>query len=117
MGILEAINPFKRVSDALSGPLPKKDAPFDPEGTGYDYETARKWGLRPDASGHWPSRVPQTGMLLKGRKHKTWPLTEQGEAKAGFGIEFRDGRYYSVPKQQDQMQLMIDALKFWKPIK
>lgn len=71
---------------------------FDPEGEGYDYFTAYKYGLRPDATGHWPSREPTTGVLLKGRKHKTWKLTERGEAKAGYTIVKRDGRYYSVKK-------------------
>lgn len=69
---------------------------FDPESDGYDYATAINYGLGPDDTGHWPSRVPQTGMLLKGRKHKTWALTEQGEAEAGYDIyKGSDGRYYS----------------------
>ena len=71
---------------------------FDPEGEGYDYETAKKAGLKPDKTGHWPSRVPKTGMLLKGRKHKTWKLTEQGEAAAGYEIFKHNGRYYSKSK-------------------
>lgn len=69
---------------------------FDPEGEGYDYETAYKYGLQPDETGHWPSRVPQTGQILKGKKHKTWGLTEQGEKEAGYKIEKRDDRYYST---------------------
>jgi len=71
--------------------------PFDPEGLEYDYESARTYGILPDKTGHWPSRVPSTGLLLKGRGHPTWPLTEAGEKKAGYKIIFRDGRYYSVP--------------------
>ena len=72
---------------------------FDPEGTGYDYESAEKAGLGPDSSGHWPSRVPETGLLLKGRKHKTWHMTEAGEKKAGYKIVKRKGRYYSEKKE------------------
>lgn len=72
--------------------------PFDPEGAGYDYESARKYGLKPDETGHWPSRVPQTGLLLKGKKHPTWYKTEEGERKMGYKIRKRkDGRYYSHP--------------------
>lgn len=69
---------------------------FDPEGSGYDYESARKAGLSPDETGHWQSRDPQTGLLLKGRKHETWDLLEQGEREAGYEISRgKGGRYYS----------------------
>jgi hypothetical protein len=72
--------------------------PFDPEGDGYDYETAQKHGIKPDETGHWQSREPKTGQILKGRKHNTWNLTEEGERKAGYTIfKGKDGRYYSNP--------------------
>lgn len=71
---------------------------FNPEGAGYDYATAQKHGLGPDKSGHWPSRVPETGVLLKGRKHKTWHKTVQGEEAANHRIIKRGKRYFSVPK-------------------
>jgi hypothetical protein len=70
---------------------------FDPEGTGYDYETATKYGIVPDKTDHWQSREPTTGLLLKGRKHETWPLTIKGETEAGYKIILKNGRYYSVP--------------------
>ena len=71
-------------------------ANFDPEGTGYDYESAKAAGLKPDKTGHWPSRIPQTGQILKGKKHKTYHLTIQGEEKAGYIIrKGSDGKYYS----------------------
>ena len=47
--------------------------PFDPEGMGYDYTTAELHGIKPDITGHYPSRVPSTGLLLKGKTHPTWP--------------------------------------------
>ncbi len=78
--------------------LTQKKKPFNPEGSGYDYESARAAGLGPDIEGHWPSRDPYTGLLLKGRQHKTWHLLEQGEADAGFKIIKRNGRYYSLQK-------------------
>ena len=71
---------------------------FDPEGGGYDYETAKLHGIKPDADGHWQSRSPVTGQMLKGRKHKTWHLSEEGEANAGYTI-YKDpesGRYFST---------------------
>lgn len=71
---------------------------FDPEGSGYDYTSAISAGLKPDKTGHWPSRVPggpNEGLLLKGRTHKTWHKTVKGEAKAGYEIYKKKGRYWS----------------------
>lgn len=73
---------------------------FDPEGSGYDYETAERSGLGPDETGHWPSRDPQSGQILKGRKHPTFKLTVEGEKKAGYVIKKgSDNRYYSHPQK------------------
>lgn len=69
---------------------------FDPEGSGYDTETALEYGFKPDETGHWQSRIPQTGLLLKGRGHETWHKTVKGEEDAGYEIyKGKDGRYYS----------------------
>ena len=69
---------------------------FDPEGEGYDYATALKAGMKPDKTGHWSSREPKSGQLLKGRKHKTFHKTISGEKKAGYKIyKGKDGKYYS----------------------
>lgn len=79
----------------------KKKRKFNPEGSGYDYESARKAGLRVDETGHWPSRAPQSGQILKGRGHKTYGLTVQGEAKAGYEIyKAPSGKYFSRPKRK-----------------
>jgi len=73
--------------------------PFDPEGDDYDYITAAQFAIRPDETGHWPSRIPETGQILKGRKHKTFHLTEEGEEAAGYQIyKGDDNKYYSGPK-------------------
>jgi len=73
---------------------------FDPEGTGYDMETAARGGLRPGPNKHWPSREPKSGQILKGRAHPTFHLTEQGEREAGYEMyKGRDGRYYSRKKK------------------
>jgi len=83
------------------GVIRQKPKMFDPEGTGYDYDTAKKYGITPDKTGHWPSRVPQTGQILKGRGHKTFRLTEEGEAKSGYTIyKGKDGKYYSKPTKK-----------------
>jgi hypothetical protein len=78
--------------------MPRNYLKFDSEGEGYDYDSAKKHGLKADDTGHWPSRVPQTGLLLKGRKHKTWHKTEKAEKELGYKIIKRNGRYYSIKK-------------------
>jgi hypothetical protein len=77
-----------------------KKKPFDPEGAGYDYQSALKAGLEPDETGHWPSREPYTGLLLKGRTHKTWGLTEAEERRLRYKIVKKNGRYYSFEKER-----------------
>lgn len=80
--------------------MPKKnekvERKFNPEGKGYDYETARKHNIKPDETGHWQSRVPETGQLLKGRGHKTFYKTVQAEEGLMNTItRGKDGKYYS----------------------
>lgn len=76
--------------------------PFDPLGIGYDYETARRIGLSVDETGHWPSRDPGTGLILKGADHPTFHKTLEGERAAGYEV-YQDpetGRYYSRSMKQ-----------------
>jgi hypothetical protein len=73
---------------------------FNPNSNTYDYASARKAGLRADAEGHWPSRDPKSGLILKGRKHRTYAKTVAGEKKAGYEIyKGKDGRDYSRKKK------------------
>src|SRR5690554_1066820 len=60
--------------------------PFNPESTGYDYQTAAEYGIKPDETGHWPSREPKTGQILKGKNHPTFYKTVEGENEAGYEI-------------------------------
>lgn len=85
-------------------PIDQPNAVFDPEGSGYDMQSAVKAGLKPtinpeDGLPHWPSRDPQTGLLLKGRQHDTWDKLVQGENASGYEIyKGQDNRYYSKQK-------------------
>jgi hypothetical protein len=67
---------------------------------GYDYDTAIAAGLQPKEKGeHWPSRNPETGQILKGRKHPTFRKTRKAERKMGNKIrKGKDGKLYSHPK-------------------
>ncbi len=74
---------------------------FDPEGEGYDYEGARSAGITPDETGHWASRDPRSGLILKGAGHKTFDKTLKGEESEGYEVtKGEDGRYYSQKKKQ-----------------
>jgi hypothetical protein len=75
-------------------PLRKKR--FDPEGSGYDYESAKKAGLSPGEDGHWPSREPKTGLILKGRKHPTYGKALAADAGLGYKHVKKNGRWYSL---------------------
>jgi hypothetical protein len=71
---------------------------FDPESDSYDYGSAKQRGLQAGEDGHWPSRDPETGMLLKGRRHKTFQKGVDVDRGMGYRLEKRDdGRYYTVP--------------------
>jgi hypothetical protein len=72
---------------------------FDPQGEGYDFETADKFNIKPDKSGHYQSRVPETGMILKGKNHPTFHKTVKADEELGYRIvQGTDGRYYSFKK-------------------
>lgn len=96
-------------------------APFNPEGLGYDYETAVRAGMTPYIPsmvmeqsymsqlnpeekaniGHWGSvaPVPNTDMyqMLKGASHETFPLGVAGEESRGYKVVKIGDKYYSVP--------------------
>lgn len=102
------------LSPAQPGNTARPKPVFSAEGSGYDYDTARRAGITPDASGHWPSRVelppekakalglpPGSGVILKGRGHETFDKTVQGEKQAGYQIIKLGDRYYSIPGSAD----------------
>jgi len=81
---------------------PGKKRSFNPEGRGYDYEGARAAGLGPDSTGHWPSRDPKTGLLLKGASHPTFKKTLGAEKRLGYRVSKRKGRYFSTRRESSQ---------------
>ena len=66
---------------------------------GYDYEEANKRGIKPDATGHMQSRVPETGRILKGRKHPTLYKTKKIERALGYKIIKKGDKLYSKKKK------------------
>ena len=98
----------------MSGASPAKRK-FQPEGTGYDYASAKAAGMGPDGTGidkgHWGSvtlasdavrqkyNLPdESYMVLKGRSHETFFKAVLGEQARGFKVIKRGNRYFSVPK-------------------
>lgn len=102
-----------------------KEQPFDPEGPGYDYTTARAVGMGPDGKGedegHWGS-VAQTSkaarekyglpedsyMILKGKSHETFDKAVKGEEERGFEVIKKGDRYYSVPRPTQYVPTGLD---------
>jgi hypothetical protein len=71
---------------------------FDPEGKGYDYQTAISANMVPPAGQHWQTRNPKTGQVLKGRKHETFIPAWREDRSMDYGwFKGSDGKYYSVP--------------------
>jgi hypothetical protein len=96
-----ALDVARRVNSSAKKRRAEGGSVFDPRGEGYDYDTARAAGFGPDNTGHWPSRDPRTGVLLKGTGHPTWSKTLEGERAAGMEVYERDGRMYSRPRRAD----------------
>lgn len=92
----------------------KKKKAFDPEGDGYDMDSAIAAGMQPDGTGedegHWGSvrqvsqeeaiklGLPEDAyMILKGKKHPTFHKAVEAEKKRGFVVKKIGDRYFSVP--------------------
>jgi len=90
---------------------------FDPEGSDYDYDTAKKYGMGPtgtgENAGHWGSVAPASEearkkyklpedsyVLLKGAKHETMNKAVEAEEARGSKIQKFGDRYYSIPKKK-----------------
>ena len=89
---------------------------FDAFGPGFDDETALRFGMTRDATGHMGSVVPTTPeqqrdfglpensfMILKGRRHPTFDKAVAGEKRRGFMIREFGGRFFSLPNQTNNL--------------
>lgn len=68
----------------------------------YDDATARRTGIKVKKGEHGFSLDPKTGMVLKGRGHKTFWKTQAGEemqGEHGADVKYKKGRYYAVPRK------------------
>jgi len=71
---------------------------FDPEGAGYDHETAKEFGLVPDALGNMPAVFFETGMILYGKLNHRFKRIVALEEYKGNKIVKKKKRYYSEEK-------------------
>ena len=82
----------------------------------YDYQTAKKYNIKPDKTGHWQSRVPSgedEGLILKLKGHPTLTKTFAGELKLGYSI-FRNnntGRLYSLKTDPGKQFSLVTSPK------
>ena len=83
----------------LTVPRPKKYEGDVVRGKEDSHEVWRWHGDKEGYKKHGSSRDPETGMLLKGMKHKTADLMLKGEEEAGMEIYKKNGRYYSRKKK------------------
>ena len=99
---------------------------FNPEGYGYDMNTAEEAGLERDEFGHMGSLDPRTGMVLKGRKHESWNPMVQEEMYRGNTVMYNpnEDRYFSIeggmyePAVQDETaHSQMDRLMFENELK
>lgn len=88
-----------------------KKRKFDPEGSGFDLDTAREFGMERNLKGHFGSVVPTTleeqqkhdlpkdsFLVLKGASHPTFDKAVQAEKARGFIVVKRGNRYFSIPR-------------------
>jgi hypothetical protein len=105
------------LSSTRNAPATQNDlSKFDPEGSGYDYNTATAWGMGPtgtgEDAGHWGSVAPApesyarkynlpdgSYMILKGATHPTFFKAVAAEKARGSVIKKYGDRYFSVPNR------------------
>ena len=71
-------------------------------GSDYDYYNAAPENKPDNNDGHWTSRNPYTGQILKHKEHPTYYKTVQGEKEAGYEIKQIGDREYSFPRGSHQ---------------
>ena len=93
------------------GPQPQgmKKGGFDPEGSGYDYKRAKELDYKRDDKGHLPTRDYKTGMILKGKKHKTFSKGVQEDFKKGYQLKKKGDRYYTIKSKREFNKLREKA--------
>lgn len=68
-------------------------------GSEYDYFNAAPENMPQENDGHWSSRNPHTGQLLKSPNHPTYNLLLEGEKQAGYKVQKIGDREYSFPNE------------------
>jgi hypothetical protein len=86
-----------------------KQGGFNPEGSGYDYKRAKELNYKKDEKGHLPTRDYKTGMILKGKKHKTFSKGVQEDFKKGYQLKKKGDRYYTIKSKREFNKLREKA--------
>ena len=111
VGLLFEPTPVRKAVEGKAG----GGSVFNPESSGYDYQTALAYGMGPTGTGedegHWGSVAPTSDdermlrdlprdsyVMLKGKAHETFNKAEAAEKERGSKIVKIGDRYYSIPK-------------------
>lgn len=71
-------------------------------GSDYDYFNAHTDNMPDSNEGHWSSRNPKTGQLLKSSNHPTYDKMIEGERREGYNIIKIGDREYSIQENKHQ---------------
>ena len=69
----------------------------------YDFDSAVSAGIKPDSTGHWPSRVgsgSNEGLILKDVRHPTFGKTVAAEKRLGMRFFQLAGRLFTFPEDK-----------------
>ena len=77
--------------------------------TNYYTQDAKKEGIKPDKTGHMPSRIPSgenRGLYLKKVAHPTFYKSVQADLKRGYKLYKKGSRYYSFKDKDPKIKQM-----------
>ena len=75
----------------------------------YYTKDAKKANIKPDKTGHMPSRVPSgenRGLYLKKVTHPTFHKAVQADLKRGYKLYKKGSRYYSFKDKDPKIKQM-----------
>ena len=89
--------------------------------TNYYIQDAKEEGIKPDKTGHMPSRIPsgeKRGLYLKKVTHPTFHKSVQADLNRGYKLYKKGFRYYSFkngdPKIKNMDKKVVQSSSVYK---